>query len=581
MIDRMRTGLVVGMLASVGLASTPALAVGDLSDALDFVPAEAALVISTHNLKQTHSRMSAWAKVLEIQDAQEGLGMAQMFLGNKGIDAEGPAVVIIPEIDEDRPEPEPIILLPIKDFEDFVFGLGGEAAEGVTMIEAPFGTVFAMPLGDDFAAIAQDADLLDFIHPQGGNIDDHMGVVGKTGIDMSHASDLMMAFNVQTLAPIIEEGVAGMDDKMAMAEMGGVPAEQLDAMTAMMEHLSELFIHDGRGGMMGVNLDPAGISLDFGANFDAESETAAYFQNEGDSSAMMSQLPSTPFLFAMAMDYSGEGINTLIAEVGEMAKDMGGGGMGGINFMKLLGESKGQAQLIGVTPGLFSGGLFANTISYTEASTSAQELGDTLRGLYADLDGESKGGIEFETTYEQATHTVNGIDLDSWSIDMNVDPNDPDSMAAQDVLQAQTMLMGGGGPQGYIARAKDGIYQTMSRNSELMGKALEAAEGHSLAERAGISAVSEFLPANRLAEGYLDVGEVVNLVGSFAGMMGMEIPSIEDEMNPVGFGLTGDNSGVRFKMFVPKEVITTITEAVEDMRNNQEIENEEGDEPRF
>ncbi len=582
MIDRMRTGLVVGMLASVGLASTPALAVGgDLSDALDFVPAEAAMVISTHNLKQTHSRMSAWAKLLDIQDAQEGLGMAQMFLSNKGIDAEGPAVVIIPEIDEDRPEPEPIIILPITDFEDFVFGLGGEAGDGITMIEAPFGTVFAMELGDGFAAIAQEADMLDFIDPQGGNIEDHMVVVGQTGIDMSHSSDLMVAVNVQTVGPLIEDGVDGLDDQMAMAEMGGVPAEQLEAITAMMEQVAELFIRDGRGGMMGVNLDPAGISLDFGANFDAESETAAYFQNDGDTLALMSQMPSTPFLFAMAMDYSGEGINTLIAEMGEMAQEMGGGGLGGVNFMKLLDDSNGQAQLVGVTPGLFSGGLFANAISYYAASTSAEELGETLRGLYADLDGASEGGIEFETTYEQAAVNVNGVDLDSWSVDMSVDPNDPDSMAAQQALQAQMMFMGGGGPQGYIARATDGIYQTMSRNSELMSKALEAGAGHSLAERAGISAVAEFLPANRLAEGYLDVGEVVNLVGSFAGMMGMEVPAIEADMHPVGFGLTGDTGGVRFKMFIPADVITTILGAIEDMQGDMEFEDEEGGEPRF
>ncbi len=584
MITHLRTGLLMGMMTCAGLATTPAAA-QDLGDAMDFVPGEAALVISTHNLKQTHARLSKWAKMLDITDAQQGLGMAQLFLANEGLNAEGAAVVVIPEVDEQQKSPEPIIILPVKDFEKFVFGLGGEAVEGVNVIEAPFGTIYAMNLGDGFAAVAQNEDGLEFVDARGGHIEDHMALVGRTGEQLSHDSDVMVVANVQSLSEFIEEGLDSMQDQMGMAAMAGMPPEQLEMATAMMTELSERLLRDGRSGLMGLNLAEGGLGIDFGANFAADSETAGYFQNEGNPSSFMAQMPSMPFLFAMAMDYSSAGIRSLITDVAAMAEDAGGGGgmMGGANFVHLLEESTGQAQLIGVTPGLFTGGLFANAISFT-AAQNPDDLGDLLRGLYADMDGEVIGGIEFETSYEQAAVNVDGVDLDSWSIDMRVDPNDPNAMQAQQALQGQMMLMGGGGPQGYIAKSKTGLYQTMSRNSELVSKALKTNQGNSMASNDRIKAAAEHLPANRIMEGYLDVGEVINLVGSFAAMMGAEIPEIDAAMSPVAMAMTGDNGGMRFRTYVPADVITTIMGVIQDMQQDMggafEMEEEDA-EPRF
>lgn len=583
MLNVMRTGLLTTLLCTAGLASTSVAQ--NVTDALDFVPADAAVVISTANLKQTHGRMTAWARNLNLTDAMEGLSMAQILLANQGLNATGPAVVVMPDAEGmNQPEgPQVVMILPIADFEQFVFGLGGEAVEGINEIVAPFGTVYAMPLGKNFAALSTQQELLDMVDADGGNSDGHRDLAGKTGSSLSSSNDLLVSANVQELSDSIRTALTGMKEQIGMAAaMGGVQGDQMATFTTLIDEVSTGFLRDGLSGMLGINLAEQGLGIDLGANFQEGSEVAGFFSNKGTPGEYLQKLPSSPFLFAMAMDYSGEGVRTLFNNLNKLNPE-GGGMMGGADFTQLINDSKGSATLIGTTPGLFSGGLFANAMTFT-AADNADDLSDAMRALYADMDGAVSGGIEMETSYEVNALNINGVDLDSYAVNMRVDPNDPNAMQAQMALQQSMMLMGGSGPQGYITKTDGGVYQTLSRNSELMGKALKL--DSNLGAHAGIASVAEQLPANRLAEGYVDVGEVIKMVGSFAAMMGAEIPELKGEMPPVAMGLSGSDGGMRFKIYVPSQVISSVKDAVQAMEAAEgDFGDDEGGEgagrPRF
>ncbi len=167
-------------------------------------------------------------------------------------------------------------------------------------------------------------------------------------------------------------------------------------------------------------------------------------------------------------------------------------------------------------------------------------------------------------------------------MNMSVDPNDPNAMQAQMAMQQQMMLMGGTGPQGFIAVSDAGLIQTMSRNSELVSKALKTTAETSFASDARITEAASNLPGNRIAEGYLDVGEVIKLVGSAAAMFGAEVPAVDGEMAPVAMGLVGDGGGLRMRTHVPQSVITTVIKTAREMGAGMEIEEGDGGgAPRF
>jgi len=558
--------LLMTLLCATGLTA-PATA-QDVSDALEFVPANSAVVITTGNMRQTHARLSAWARKLSLNDAQQGLGMAQVLLANQGLNAEGPAAIVIPSVEAlqgGMTGPQMVMVLPVANFEQFVFGLGGEAVEGTNRIVAPFGTIFARSLGNGFAAVSTLEAMIGTLDHNGGQAKAHGELHGKTGARMATGSDLLVTANIQTLAPSLREMADGMIDQMGMmAAMGGMGGEQMEGFEALIQQVSTGYLRDGRTGVLGLHLGEDGVSLDLGANFTEGSEVAGFFQNKGRPSAHLQKLPSMPFLFAMAMDYSSDGIRTLFSNISELTANEGGG-MGGADFLQVFQDSQGQAQLIGTTPGLFTGGLFANAVTYTAAS-DPKALSDSIRAMYADMDGEIVNGIEFETSFEPGTSKINGVDIDSYAIQMRVDPNSPDAMMAQMALQQQMMLMGGSGPQGYLARTEHGVIQTLSRNSELMGKTLKL--DTNLGSHAGIAKVSPRLPEDRIMEGYLDVSEVVKMVGSFAGMMGFEVPEMAGGMAPVGMGLSGSDGGMQLRIFVPGEVITSVQKAAEQMQND-------------
>lgn len=548
----------------VGLWIGPAWA--DLPGALDFVPTDAPLVISVPNLESAHAAMQEWAETFGVTDAQEALGVAQLFLSNRGIEAGGSGAVVLLEADFEADVPPAVVVLPMASFEEFVKGLGGQPVAGLNEIVTPFDmTLYARQLSDDFAVVGMDAELVEDFEGDAGQLEDHATLLGKTGSAVASATDLMLIANVaqlqDQLASMAEELKTNMADAMAM----GGQAEQGEAIAELMMMVLENFARDAHVGLVGLDLGEAGMAFDLAANFKEGSELAGFFQDAGNAHGLLAGVPSTPYVFAAAMDYSSPSVRKLISGLQDAAGEMMNN-PGGVDWFAMAEASEGVSMVMGTPAGGLMGGLFSGMVSYTKAKDPAGLIG-TIRGLYADLDGEVQQGIEYATSYEREAIEINGTKVDSWSMDLSVDPNDPNAMAAQMALGSMQMMYPGGRPAGYLATTKTGVLQTMSKNSELIGKALAAAGNGGLSADERLAGVAAMLPEGRVGEFYVRVDQIVAMVGPMMAMMGG--PALEadgGELDPIGVGLVANDGGTRAHVFVPTEVITMIQGMVAQMQ---------------
>jgi hypothetical protein len=185
------------------------------------------------------------------------------------------------------------------------------------------------------------------------------------------------------------------------------------------------------------------------------------------------------------------------------------------------------------------------------------------------MSGKDMNGIKMNVDYKPESVDVAGVKADVWTATINADQNDP--MAAQ-VNQMMTMMFGQGGLSGMSAAVDNGVVSTLSQNSPLFTKAIEAAKsGKGLADDEQIKMVQKQLPENRTFEMYLGTKSILDAVSGFMAMMGggadFKVPA---KVSPVGMAASTDSGGLDFRLFVPADVLKTISEIGQSMKGGGE-----------
>jgi hypothetical protein len=131
---------------------------------------------------------------------------------------------------------------------------------------------------------------------------------------------------------------------------------------------------------------------------------------------------------------------------------------------------------------------------------------------------------------------------------------------AQQMAQAQMMLFGPSGLQGYAAPVNGGIVMTYSKNDDLLNKAMDAANNRGgMGSNPGVQAVAGRMPKGQSIAGYIGIGSILETVVGFMGMMGggpanFQVPG---DLPPIGLGVVTNTGGLRGTVFVPTQVIQT------------------------
>jgi hypothetical protein len=263
------------------------------------------------------------------------------------------------------------------------------------------------------------------------------------------------------------------------------------------------------------------------------------------------------FLFAMTMDTTSPAIKSALKKAVEASKaDPESAKLfAAINPLESIDKVDGVAFCMGQTPALM-GGLFLNTTMFVKTSDAAG-YSKMVKDALGAMNGKTTQGLTYTTGYEAGKVKVGDKSVDEWSMKFQMDPNNP---AAAQVGQMQMMLFGPGGMGGYSAQTESGVVMTYAKNSDLMGRAMEAAKsGSGLTSDAGLKDVQSQLPADRSFEAQIGVKSIMETVIGFMGMMGGGPANfnVPQDLPPIGLGATGASGGVRMTMFMPSKVMQT------------------------
>ncbi|HZW09630.1 MAG TPA: hypothetical protein VFF69_06985 [Phycisphaerales bacterium] len=566
---------VLGILAAVGLAACPSLAI---PPALDRVPADTPVVIGIRDVSHLSGGIKQWAGMFVPEEEMAPFALAEQLLSTPGLNSEGSAAVAV-TFGEDGTPQEPVLVLSVSDYDAFVEAMQGQSGDEVATIRVMEDEGYVKDLGDGFMALGPDFDAVSAFAGEAGQLGSHRERLGEVAAAAAEDADAFVVVDVESMRPFLEQGLEQMQQGMAMAAMMG--GEAVQGQMEMMMNAARSVVNDGRTAFVGMSTGESGLSLDLAAQFKDDSQTGSVFAEGGNAAELMEKLPAMEYVFAFAIDTSSEGLRNLMSEASKLNQGMSFGASMG----KLAELHDGQAMVVGTTPGLLAGGLFTNTVQYTR-SDDPEQLLNAYEEVITGINGEAQQGMKFTTTFERDAAMAGDTPLHAYGLTMDVDPNDENAMAASMALQQMSMIFGGeAGPKGYLALTDGGMYQTMTRNTALITKALEG--GESLDGNAGIGEIAGELPESRTAEAYVNVKGVIDMVAPMLAMMGggVSFDDVPEDLHPIGASLTTGGAGMHGRLFVPGDVIelfSSIAEQLEGAEDEwEEVEEEPESKPRF
>jgi hypothetical protein len=551
-------------LAGAAVSCVAPLAAAQVTPALDRVPGDAMVAITFKNVGKLHADVETLAKSLRLPaNAMMGIGHIGDVLKTPGINAGGSAAVAIMAPagaggdEEEGHGPPAVAVLPVSDYAGFVSGLGGKPGDGVTGAQFEGHDVFVKDLGGGFAALGDTQALVTSFAGKAGGGKAFETMMGTSGRAVAESADAYAVFNMPVLAPMIEMGVAGMMKNVqdTMAAMAPDKAPNFEAMQTVVG----AFTRDAQGAVVGLGLDGAGLRLDFSTQFKEGSPSAAYFDGKANATKLLSMLPDQPYLLAVAMDTASPGLKKAFADMAEFSKKVRGdkaNPFGGMNPLENAAKTDGVAFFWGTSPALM-GGLFLNTTAYIKTSDPASFTG-AMKTALTEMNGKTVEGITYQSKYETGAKAGEKT-ADAWSMRMQPDPTNPQ---AQQIGQAQMMMFGPSGLGGYVAPAKDGVVVTYSKNSELLGKALDAANsggGGGIAADADVKDVASHLPQGGSVAAFIGIRSILETLLNFAPVAGMDTSGVKlpEKLAPIGAGVVTDRGGMRSTVFVPTAVLQT------------------------
>ncbi|MFI4881696.1 MAG: hypothetical protein ACIAQU_03825 [Phycisphaerales bacterium JB064] len=532
-------GRVACVVAACGLAiSAPALAAPPV---LDFVPEDASGVVAINNLGGAMGDLRAFMNASNLP-AMEGEMQAMLSeVDGVAVNAAGSAAFFM---DADG---ESIVLLPVKNYKEFVTARGGVGA-GVEEIDFGGQPTVVKRVSDNFAALAPAnmAEALDGWEPTKGHMAKHVESMGSRSLDAAESADVFIIGSIAAMADDWREGYEGMKG-MAMM-FGGPEAAQG---FATIDPIVGAFLTDAQTGVVALDFAADGVTARFLSRFKEGSMLAGLFTGKSDTGSLLERVPDMPFAFAGAIDTSAPGVRSLLSMMQEnLPQDKAGQAK---VVMDMLKNSTGQAFVMGA-PSMqemsIGAGAFVRSAVYYRSENPAKLKSSVAEGMkLADGQKMEQDGLTIvtSTSYRPEARTIEGVTVDEWGMQTNFEgePNEQ-TMQAQ---MAMSMMFGSNGLGGYLTSVDNGVIMTMSRNSQMLTQTLGTAKnGGGLGTNADVSAISGKLPENRAFEVYIGVDKLLGIGAAFLG----DIPP----MPPVGIVAASGDGTAEIALHISPAVIS-------------------------
>jgi len=575
-------------LCAMAISASAMTAAAGAPDALDLVPASTDMIVSIAHVSDFLNDVDQINRALGPMGNNELVFVTAMSRGMPGVNLNGSAAILVDFHDDPNAgvEPSAVALIPVSDFA--AFSQEREAVNGLVKMPLLEANVFGRDVGHGFALLGDDADALRAFDTSDGNMKAHAARLGGAGGRLVGGAEVTIIVNADTMRPYLDAAKDGMDEQGQMVGMmGGEQAAQgFDAFS----QLASGVMRDLQTGVVGLSVDSTGMSYDMAMQFKEGSASAANFAKGGQTDGLTDHLPSGPYMFALSLDTSSPAINNfadafdaMSADLPEEVRNQMGAAFGQMSLKDLTELTQGISFVMGATPGLMGGGLFANTTQYIKTDKPGAYR-QAMLSMMENADGQSNQGMTIGTTVSPNAVTIDGTSLTAYGMKFTIDPDAAQAMGGgmmpgMDPSMIMGMVFGpSGGPAGYIGEVKNGVVQTLTQGPTLTKNALAAAaSGEGLGTSERISRVASTLHADRAAEIYIGVDEILNTVGPMLMMFGV-IPEFEpmDALDPIAMAMTFDDGGLVGRIRVPMATFQTLLELMPNEAMNGGGGNDDG-----
>lgn len=367
------------------------------------------------------------------------------------------------------------------------------------------------------------------------------------------------------------------DPAMAMMKQYG-PA--MEAMVDQYFAVAERFLTDTTAATFSVNLTDAGLNTTMAAEFTPGSylgKIASGMKNTDAS--LLAGLPGERKYFAFGgMNISPEPWNQLLTEyVDPVVKKLGNAGPGGQNVTQLVEAMKKTILNTRTTTMGYpapTGALGTESIiqqisiSTGNAKEIAAAQSAMLKGMNSLLQSMPKAAAggqqapEVSFQVQEGGKTVGGVKLDSFKMDMQMDPDSPQAAQAQ---QMMAMIYGPNGISGVLGAVNDKTFVAVQGGSDQLVEAVvKAAQNPKdmLSGLAPVKAAGGQLPQNRFGVFYLQLDQLITSGTRYAQGFGVPVKmQLPPNLPPIGFSAASEGSALRFDTHVPTTTVQSIVAA--------------------
>ncbi|NIA07041.1 MAG: hypothetical protein GWP14_05310 [Actinobacteria bacterium] len=545
-------------------------------DILSAVPGDAYGFVATKSLQGSYDKIMAFAEAMGLPPLADNKLLAiQEHVGD--VDLDGPAVIIL--LDPQQFSSQPVaLLLSAADAQGVLDNYISEA-EG-SDIELPPGVV----KGDDGYLAVKNGFVVFTPKPEQAAA----VLASQTSLETMpeveaafEKGQIVLAGDLQRAAPWIIQ-MLGIAQAQMIAQMDQGPAAAAMPQMDMAKEMFSLYLELAQDLLE--QTDKLAVALDINAEhailtkkvlFKADSPAAAFMNAQaGQPTPAYNALPGGPFLIAGGVNMASEGLQSLAKSVLDKFMNLPSikGKLPEEQAQQYLADLKaGMAQLLGCSFTFNLGnpmaGMF-NIVARYDVSDSASYrklMEKTSSGEGASMWAKASG-MPVEYVYTSAAETYSDVEIDT--IKMQITPPAEGAQADPKMAQQMQMMAMMYGPDMTFRMAAPTDKQmlfTMGGGSELMERAINVAQGKGsvLAEESAIKQGAANLPANRFAEAYLDLSQVMPMIMmlTMGGQSG-SMPSAATATPPVSFSCSAEANTFRADMVLPSATVKSLVEAI-------------------
>jgi hypothetical protein len=552
------------------------------------VPADAAAVFEIKDLGGLNTKVAKMAKSFGLDEISPEFkdplaSLLEKGHMTKGINKGGDAAVVIftPEkkAGGDKQEPDVLALVPVSDYKAFVGNFepaDDKADAGISVVKDPSDPSKSMYIIErgKYAAMSDHKEVLGH---KGGGLK-----LSTAAHKEADTKDAVFYINMPALRekvlPELKANRKKMLDEISTELQNNPQTKQFGPVVNVVVNqwldFAQNFMTDAQAVVFSLNLTDEGMAGGGLAEFAPDSEmgkTVAQMKSSG--TPLLAGLPDRKYFafggFSVAPGATGklfdQYVDPVIKELNKSGGDSGKQIADLLDSMKVMMAATTHSASGYVVP---TGPLGQESI--VQVVTVVNGDAEKIHGSYKTMLGKMsklmaqapKGAAapKFEVTPD--AKTVDGVKLDSYSMKMEFDENDPTAAQAQ---QMMAMIYGPNGMGGNIGVVNDKTLVVVQGGTDkLLSETIASAKAGKdvLSQTPGVKSVSAQLPEGRVLEYYVALDNIVTSAVKYAQGFGLPVKlKLPQNLPPVGVSAGTDGPSARMDVFVPAQTVQSLVAA--------------------